>query len=329
MHVQIAPDVRARHQRRKRPLDRRPDLVVAVSNLRRDERKTDAGVDLFLRGGGREEIDLPLAREMLQALDVLDRAGEMKQGGSGAGRLRKSKADLHAVKQEVQTALAPVEHAPGVRQMGHVLDGARRIGGGRHDFQVADRVLPASERSGRQGPIDAGKRAQPLEDRIDDGDRTAEGHAGDGLAKRRQGGGDGGRDGVVQPGNRLNGRAVDGGPQIGRAGGAERLVNGGKLRNSDGPRLEQPPQVCRQIGNGRLHEHPRAGVVHVLEALAQMRVALERHRRIDQRSQIDVRLDAARSDECRTLLEHRRLASVTANRGEQGQLVERLIEGNA
>ena len=164
VHVEIAADVGARYQLRQRPFLRRPDLIVAAANLRRDERQIDARVDLFFGGRGREELDVPLARDALDASDVLDRAGEVKQGGAGAGRMRESNAELErGSSSELQASLALMKGPRRIRQMRQVLDGARRIGGGRDDLQVADRVLAAPQRSARQRPLDAGKRAQPVE----------------------------------------------------------------------------------------------------------------------------------------------------------------------
>jgi hypothetical protein len=62
--------------------------------------------------------------------------------------------------------------------------------------------------------------------------------------------------------------------------------------------------------------------------LIQLRVAVERRRRIDERSEIDVRTDAARSNHGRALLKHRGFAKIAANRRQQGQLVECLMKGS-
>ena len=72
----------------------------------------------------------------------------------------------------------------------------------------------------------------------------------------------------------------------------------------------------------------RAGLVHVLKALTQLRVAVERHRRVDDRAEIDVRSDPAIADQGRARFEHRRIAQVTANHRQQRELAQRLMKGS-
>ncbi len=134
----------------------------------------------------------------------------------------------------------------------------------------------------------SGRRAQLREDGIDDPDRAAERDAGNPRAQRRQRRGDGGLRRVVEPGNRANRPSRDGGAELGGARGAEVLIDRRELRDRDRARLEQPAQIGGQIGDGRLEQDPGAGLVHVLETLPQLRVAVERHGGIDERAEVDV-----------------------------------------
>ena len=83
-----------------------------------------------------------------------------------------------------------------------------------------------------------------------------------------------------------------------------------------------------KIGDGRLEQHPGSSLVHVLEPLAKLRVAVEGHGRIDEWSEVDVGLDAARADQGGARFEHRRFAEVPANRRQQGELAQRPMKGS-
>ena len=49
-------------------------------------------------------------------------------------------------------------------------------------------------------------------------------------------------------------------------------MHGRQLFERDRARLEQPPQVGRHVGDGRLHEHPAAGFVHLTESFENLGV---------------------------------------------------------
>jgi len=66
----------------------------------------------------------------------------------------------------------------------------------------------------------------------------------------------------------------------------------------------------------------------VLQALKERRIAGEGHSRIEKRSEIDIGDDATFAHERCALCEHRRFGGVTTDRGDQRQLIERLVEWN-
>jgi hypothetical protein len=66
----------------------------------------------------------------------------------------------------------------------------------------------------------------------------------------------------------------------------------------------------------------------VLQTLMEHRIARERHRRIEERSEIDIGDDATFTHERCALCEHRRFGGITTDRGDQRQLIERLVEWN-
>ena len=95
----------------------------------------------------------------------------------------------------------------------------------------------------------------------------------------------------------------------------------------DGARLEQPAQIGRQVGDRRFEQHPGAGLVHVLEALTQLRIAVERQRQ-DRRAARGRRRTRCRAREpAPRPLEHRRLAQVAANHRQQRELARASDEG--
>jgi hypothetical protein len=67
----------------------------------------------------------------------------------------------------------------------------------------------------------------------------------------------------------------------------------------------------------------------VAETLKQLRIAGEGDSRIDQRTQIEIRFDAAFAHQGSAAREQCRLCGVSANRGDNREAVERLMERNA
>jgi len=65
----------------------------------------------------------------------------------------------------------------------------------------------------------------------------------------------------------------------------------------------------------------------VLEPLAKLRVAVEGYGRIDEWSEIGVRLDPAGADEGGASLEHRRFADIPANLRQQGEVTQSPMKG--
>jgi hypothetical protein len=100
----------------------------------------------------------------------------------------------------------------------------------------------------------------------------------------------------------------------------------GQLVDRDGARFEQPSQVGRQIGHGRL-ESTRPRVGHVAKPGQQDRVGLRR-RIGEQRGKVGVGLDVARPDERCGFGKQRRIRRVAADGGNRSKLVERLGQGS-
>ncbi|HET6959936.1 MAG TPA: hypothetical protein VFI56_25275 [Vicinamibacterales bacterium] len=64
----------------------------------------------------------------------------------------------------------------------------------------------------------------------------------------------------------------------------------------------------------------------MLKALAEERTARERQLGIEERTEIEVRRDAAFAHERRALFEHRRFCGIATDRRDQRELIERLVE---
>ena len=117
MHVQIAADRVARDQHGQRSASGRLDLVVSVSNLRRNPRQLERRVDLLFRlrqqcpavaaieAFGFERPALRL-RQTAEALEVRGAPGQMQKCRARSLRLRAADAHLDAVREQVQTRAA-------------------------------------------------------------------------------------------------------------------------------------------------------------------------------------------------------------------------------
>jgi hypothetical protein len=62
----------------------------------------------------------------------------------------------------------------------------------------------------------------------------------------------------------------------------------------------------------------------MLETLIEQRIAVKGHRRIDERTEVEIGLDAALPHERRAFLEHARFNGVTTDRRDERELVESL-----
>ena len=58
-------------------------------------------------------------------------------------------------------------------------------------------------------------------------------------------------------------------------------------------------------------------------------IAVKRYGRVDERPEIEIRMDAARTDEGGALFEHRHFGRVAADRRDQRELFERLEKGDS
>jgi hypothetical protein len=65
------------------------------------------------------------------------------------------------------------------------------------------------------------------------------------------------------------------------------------------------------------------------ESLQKLRVAIKGSRRVDERPQIDIGSDAARTHHRRASRQHRRFCGFAANRRDEREPVESLMQGNA
>ena len=96
------------------------------------------------------------------------------------------------------------------------------------------------------------------------------------LGQRRA---DGGLEVGVEAGDRADLLLADGGGEVRGRGRSERSMDRGQLFDRDGARFEEPPQIGRQVGEGRLHEHPAARLVHLAEPLEDLGVDVRREDR--------------------------------------------------
>jgi hypothetical protein len=65
------------------------------------------------------------------------------------------------------------------------------------------------------------------------------------------------------------------------------------------------------------------------KSLEQLRIAIKGGGRVDERPQIDIGFDAARTHHRRASRQHRRFCGIAANRRDERQPVESLMQGNA
>ena len=132
------------------------------------------------------------------------------------GRFGQPHADLHALEQQVRPPRASVETAEHAGQVAEIVERVSGIGGRRDDLDVADRVLAAPQRPGRQlDPGDVRPRAEIREHRLDDRHRAAERNARDGGSQARQDGRHRLFHGLIQSDDVPNRLGVDGGGEIG------------------------------------------------------------------------------------------------------------------
>ena len=179
-----SPRMSARETRR----GSRPSRAARISsspsaNFGRDEGQAEARVDLVFGGGGREEVDVSLARETLRdVLTCSTRSGEHEAASTPAsGRTRKSNAELHAIEQQVQAALAlRWSTRPTSGRRDEILDDARRD---RREAATISRSptesWPRLQRSGAASPTRCREtRGAASRIGIDDADRASERNAG-------------------------------------------------------------------------------------------------------------------------------------------------------
>ena len=100
--------------------------------------------------------------------------------------------------------------------------------------------------------------------------------------------------------------------QIGERGDAEPFVQERQLFERDRARLVQPPQIRRQIGDGRFHQHPGAGFVELPQPLEHLRVCVGR------RVQRTAVRESASESICRARTSSRRAPAAAARPGRRG-----------
>src|SRR5262249_31713652 len=120
VHVQIATDVVSRHESWQRPTAGRFDFVVSVSNLRRNVRKSERGVDVcFCRGraqvspGGGQAIgcEPPAGLDGVHSKDrqVVACTGQLEQDDAGAIFLWEADTNLNPLEQKVDAPIAAMQ----------------------------------------------------------------------------------------------------------------------------------------------------------------------------------------------------------------------------
>ena len=130
VHVEIAANVAATHERGQRPVHGRLHFTIALSNFRRDERETDRRVDVLFagrdhRGASRRPVALgrqkpaSFARHGSQRVEMRVRSRQMQQRGAREGRRWEADAELNAVHPQIQAPLAAMQDA---RDAWHLTD---------------------------------------------------------------------------------------------------------------------------------------------------------------------------------------------------------------
>ena len=97
----------------------------------------------------------------------------------------------------------------------------------------------------------------------------------------------------------------------------------GELLDRHGVRLVRPSQIGGKVRDRRLQQYPAARLVHLAQALQDLRVVVRRTG-FEERAEVGFRLDTARGDERFGAPEQRFLGGVATNHRERSQLAERL-----
>ena len=330
--MEVAPDVLARQQPREGALLGGGDFPLAVADLRRNERQPERCVNLLFRLGRpqratrgvqplRCQPPAALRRPRSQPLEMSGGPRQVKEGRARIDGLREAHADLDPVDEQVQPPRALVEPPIDVRKPEDRGDCRRRIAGSRDELDVADRVLATSQRPHRQCPFDPRKRTQVGEEGIHETESAPQRNSRDRvpeIAKRR---GDGWFHRVVEAANGPQRSLVDRRRQIGDRGGTELIVQQGELLQRHGARFVQPAQVGRQIGNGRLDEHPGARFEHEPERLQHR--GFDVGGMLDEGAEVGVRFDVPRAHHGRGATEQPLVRRIAADPGKRGKLRKR------
>jgi hypothetical protein len=208
-----------------------------------------------------------------------------------------------------------------VGQLKNLVERRRRIVERREHLDISDELAAASQRAHRRGP-GRSRAHQAVHHRLREVHGPAEGHARNRCSQVREGPADRRLDGRVKAWNRPDRAGGDFRSQIGRGGHSQRLMQLCELFNRHRTRLEQPPEIGGEIGDGRLEENPSARFVHVAKA-RQRRGAGVGRRVTQERPQVPIGFNLPGADERGGFGTQRRFALVAANGRYRRELVER------
>ena len=190
MRVQVAAQVRERHELRQRASGRRLQLAPALAQLGLDPREAELRVDLLLgraaqRLAGRvvedavlRHVQPALHRGLAQRHVVLLRAGEVLEHVAELVGLDDLEVDRHArVGRHARAGVARGVDGLDDRQLCQRPHERGGIGGGGDHVEVLDGVGLAPQRAGDLDPLGARGGAQRVDDLVGDRQRAREQHA--------------------------------------------------------------------------------------------------------------------------------------------------------
>ncbi len=207
-------------------------------------------------------------------------------------------------------------------ELEQLIDRIGRTRRGGDDFDVADRVLAAAQRSDRLRPLDGRGRAKRGQERIGDSGGAAERQARHQRPKDRQRGGDARLDRRVEAGDAADLLRAHGGGEIGCRRRTGRSMDRAELLDRDRVRLVEPAEIGRQIRHGRFDQHPAAGLVHLPQPREGCSRPLVAWRRLEQRTEIGVRLDCVGANDRVGMRQQRFFGGIAADHGEPGEMPE-------
>ena len=158
-----------------------------------------------------------------------------------------------------------------------------------------------------------------VQDRIDHADRASERNTWNRGAEVRKNRGHRKFDVRVEAIDRPDCLLVDRSGQVGERGDTALFVQQRQLLERDRSRLVEPPEVRRDVGEGRLEEHPGPRLVDVAERPQHGGVGVRR-RVVEDGGQVGVGFEMTRANQRCGASQQALLRSIAADAGERSQL---------